>query len=136
MESRPRRDDICDLSLREKRQRVAKDAAKKRKANGKGDRKGVGKGAKGGGKPYKQAQQSGGGSLVPGPSASLNGKKVKSAKGRGTQSVCIFFNGPKECNKSNGSCAFQHKCSVITALGRACEANHSAHKHPGKFLVA
>ena len=74
-----------DLSTRDKRERVARLAAEKKKAKSRG--KGAGKGAKGAKNGTNTNPQAA--NLTLGNPLAINGKKVKTAKSRGNKAYCI-----------------------------------------------
>ena len=66
-----------------------------------------------------------------GPTLTVNNRKLKTVKSRGEKVYCTYYNSAKGCSKG-AACSFKHSCSVLTAKGRVCEANHSAAEHTGK----
>ena len=88
------------------------------------------KAAKGGAKGAKKDNGKGTG-LSMGPTLTVNNRKFKTVKSRGEKVYCTYYNSAKGCSKG-AACSFKHSCSVLTAKGRVCEANHSAVEHTGK----
>ena len=103
--------------------------------NAKGGNKGretkVKKVPKGRTKGAKSKDKGKGTGLTMGQTLTVNNRKLKTVKSRGDKVFCTYYNSAKGCSKGD-SCSFKHSCSVMTAKGRVCEANHSAAEHSGK----
>ena len=87
--------------------------------------------SKRGTKGAKSKDKGKGSGLTMGQTVTVNNRKLKTVKSRGDKVFCTYYNSAKGCSKRD-SCSFKHSCSVMTANGRVCEANHSAVEHSGK----
>ena len=72
-----------------------------------------------------------GAGLSMGPTLTVNNRKLKTVKSKADKVYCTYYNSAKGCSKG-AACSFKQSCSVLTAKGRVCEANHSAAEHTGK----
>ena len=108
-----------------------KGGAKGAKGGNRGRETKVAKVTKGADKGAKSKDKGKGAGLTMGQTLTVNNRKLKTVKSRGDKVFCTYYNSSKGCSKGD-SCSFKHSCSVLTAKGRVCEANHSAAEHTGK----
>ena len=84
---------------------------------------------KGATKGAKAKDKGKGTGVVMGQTLTVSNRKLKTVKSRGDTVFCSYYSSAKGCSKGQ-ACAL-HSCSVLTAKGRVCEANHSAAEHTG-----
>ena len=90
----------------------------------------VAKVAKGTAKGAESKDKGNGAGLTMGQTLTVNNRKLKTIKSKGDKVFCTYYNSAKGCSKGQ-SCSFKHSCSVLTAKGRVCEADHSAAENTG-----